>query len=237
MFRVALIGNPNVGKSLVFNNLTGGKAHIGNWPGKTVEKKVGRCMFKGVEMEIVDLPGTYSLTANSIDELIARDYIVKERPDVVIDIVDASNLERNLYLTLQLLELEANIVIALNKFDIAKDLGYEINVDELSRLLGVPVVPTVATTKEGMEELKEVVIKAAKEKDKRRIIEISYGKETDELIAKIERILRKDKDLTKIYPARWLAIKVLEADEEVLKIIEKSPCVHEIISLLLEMKK
>jgi len=236
MFRVALIGNPNVGKSLVFNNLTGGKAHIGNWPGKTVEKKVGRCMFKGVEMEIVDLPGTYSLTANSIDELIARDYIVKERPDVVIDIVDASNLERNLYLTLQLLELEANIVIALNKFDIAKDLGYEINVDELSRLLGVPVVPTVATTKEGMEELKEVVIKAAKEKDKRRIIEISYGKEFDELIAKIERILRRDRNLTKIYPARWLAIKLLEADEEVLKIVEKSPHVREIINLL-EVRK
>ena len=237
MFRVALIGNPNVGKSLIFNNLTGGKAHVGNWPGKTVEKKVGKCTFRDVEMEIVDLPGTYSLTANSIDELIARDYIVKEKPDVVIDIVDASNLERNLYLTLQLLELEANVVIALNKFDIAKDLGYEINVSELSRLLGVPVVPTVATTKEGMEELKEAVVKAAKEKDKRRIIEISYGKETDELIAKIERILRKDKDLTKIYPARWLAIKVLEADEEVLKIIENSPCVHEIISLLLEMKK
>ena len=236
MFRVALIGNPNVGKSLVFNNLTGGKAHIGNWPGKTVEKKVGRCVFKGVEMEIVDLPGTYSLTANSIDELIARDYIVKERPDVVIDIVDASNLERNLYLTLQLLELEANIVIALNKFDIAKDLGYEINVDELSRLLGVPVVPTVATTKEGMEELKEVVIKAAKEKDKRRIIEISYGKEFDELIAKIERILRRDRNLTKIYPARWLAIKLLEADEEVLKIVEKSPHVREIINLL-EVRK
>jgi len=236
MFRVALIGNPNVGKSLVFNNLTGGKAHIGNWPGKTVEKKVGRCVFKGVEMEIVDLPGTYSLTANSIDELIARDYIVKERPDVVIDIVDASNLERNLYLTLQLLELEANIVIALNKFDIAKDLGYEINIDELSRLLGVPVVPTVATTKEGMEELKEAVIKAAKEKDKRRIIEISYGKEFDELIAKIERILRRDRNLTKIYPARWLAIKLLEADEEVLKIVEKSPHVRKIINLL-EVRK
>ena len=236
MFRVALIGNPNVGKSLVFNNLTGGKAHIGNWPGKTVEKKVGRCMFKGVEMEIVDLPGTYSLTANSIDELIARDYIVKEKPDVVIDIVDASNLERNLYLTLQLLELEANVVIALNKFDIAKDLGYEINVSELSRLLGVPVVPTVATTKEGMEELKEAVVKAAKEKDKRRIIEISYGKEFDELIAKIERILRRDRNLTKIYPARWLAIKLLEADEEVLKIVEKSPHVREIINLL-EVRK
>ena len=176
MIRVALIGNPNVGKSLIFNNLTGGKAHVGNWPGKTVEKKVGKCVYKGVEIEIVDLPGTYSLTANSIDELIARDYIVKEKPDVVVDIVDASNLERNLYLTLQLLELEANVVIALNKFDVAEDLGYEINVSELSKLLGVPVVPTVATTQGGMEELKETVARAAKEKSRRRIIEISYGK-------------------------------------------------------------
>ena len=237
MIRVALIGNPNVGKSLIFNNLTGGKAHVGNWPGKTVEKKVGKCVYKGVEIEIVDLPGTYSLTANSIDELIARDYIVKEKPDVVVDIVDASNLERNLYLTLQLLELEANVVIALNKFDVAEDLGYEINVSELSKLLGVPVVPTVATTQGGMEKLKETVARAAKEKSRRRIIEISYGKKIDELIAKIERILQKDENLTKIYPARWLAIKVLEADEEVLKIIEKSPCVHEIVNLLPEMKR
>jgi len=235
MIKVALIGNPNVGKSLIFNNLTGGKAHVGNWPGKTVEKKVGKCVYKGVEIEIVDLPGTYSLTANSIDELIARDYIVKEKPDVVVDIVDASNLERNLYLTLQLLELEANVVIALNKFDVAEDLGYEINVSELSKLLGVPVVPTVATTQGGMEELKETVARAAKEKSRRRIIEISYGKKIDELIAKIERILQKDENLTKIYPARWLAIKVLEADDEVLKIIEKSPCVQEIVNLLPEM--
>ena len=235
MIKVALIGNPNVGKSLIFNNLTGGKAHVGNWPGKTVEKKVGKCVYKGVEIEIVDLPGTYSLTANSIDELIARDYIVKEKPDVVVDIVDASNLERNLYLTLQLLELEANVVIALNKFDVAEDLGYEINVSELSKLLGVPVVPTVATTQGGMEKLKETVARAAKEKSRRRIIEISYGKKIDELIAKIERILQKDENLTKIYPARWLAIKVLEADDEVLKMIEKSPCVQEIVNLLPEM--
>ena len=236
MIRVALIGNPNVGKSLIFNNLTGGRAHVGNWPGKTVEKKVGKCRYKDVDMEIVDLPGTYSLTANSIDELIARDYIIKEKPDVVVDIVDASNLERNLYLTLQLLELEANVVIALNKFDIAKDLGYKINVNELSRLLGVPVIPTVATTQEGMEKLKETIVRAAEKKESRRKIEISYGKEIDELITKIERILRKDERLAKTYPIRWLAIKVLELDEEVLRIIEKSLCMHEIVNLLLEVK-
>lgn len=170
--RVAVIGNPNVGKTLIFNNLTGGRAHVGNWPGKTVEKKEGKCMYRGTEMEIIDLPGTYSLTARAIDELIARDYIVKEKPDVVIDIVDASNLERNLYLTLQLLELEANVVIALNKYDIAKSLEYEIDVDALSRLLGVRVIPTVATTREGIDELKEAVIEAAEEKERRRMMEI-----------------------------------------------------------------
>jgi len=234
--RVAVIGNPNVGKTLIFNNLTGGKAHVGNWPGKTVEKKEGKCVHKGVEMKIIDLPGTYSLTANSIDELVARNYIVEEKPDVVIDIVDSSNLERNLYLTLQLLELEANIVIALNKFDIARDLGYEIDVNELSKLLGIPVVPTVATTKEGMEELKDAVLKAAREKRKKRKIEVSYGKKFDELILKIQRAIEKDEELSKKYPTRWLAIKVLEADEEVLKIIDRSPCKHEIVNQLLEMK-
>lgn len=234
--RIAVIGNPNVGKTLIFNNLTGGRAHVGNWPGKTVEKKEGKCRYKDVEMQIIDLPGTYSLTANSIDELIARNFIVEEKPDVVIDIVDTSNLERNLYLTLQLLELEANVVIALNKYDVANDLGYEIDVAELSRFFGLPVIPTVATTKEGMEELKDAAIKAAKEKERRRRIEISYGKRLNELISKIERVLQKDEKLSRKYPIRWLAIKVLESDEEVLKIIDKSPCKHEIVERLLEAK-
>jgi len=232
MIRVALIGNPNVGKSLIFNNLTGGKAHVGNWPGKTVEKKVGECIYKNVKMEIIDLPGTYSLTANSIDELIARDYIIREKPDVVVDIVDASNLERNLYLTLQLLELEANIVIALNKFDIAQDMSLEVDCGKLSDLLGVPVVPTVATTMEGMDELKEAIVRSAMEKKKSKPIKFSYGREIDELIARIEKIVRRDKELARTYPPRWIAIKVLEADEEVLKMIEKSPCKHDIINLL-----
>ncbi len=237
MIRVALIGNPNVGKSLIFNNLTGGKAHVGNWPGKTVEKKVGKCIHRGVEIEIVDLPGTYSLTANSIDELIARDYIIKEKPDVVVDIVDASNLERNLYLTLQLLELEANVVIALNKFDISRDMGLEIDCAKLSDLLGVPVVPTVATTMEGMEKLKDVIVRAAMGKKKARPVKLSYGSKIDELIGRIEEIVVRDENLAKIYPPRWVAIKVLEADEEILKIVEKSPYKRDIVNLLLKVRK
>jgi ferrous iron transport protein B len=235
--RVALIGNPNVGKTLIFNNLTGGRAHVGNWPGKTVEKKEGRCLHKGVEMHIIDLPGIYSLTAHSIDELIARNFIVEEKPDVVIDIVDASNLERNLYLTLQLLEIEANVVIVLNKWDVAKNLGYEINAGELSKLLEVPVVTTIATEKIGMEELKDAVIEAAKIKDGRRNPTINYGKPFDEIILKIASILQKDKDLSIKYPARWLAIKLLEADEEALKLVDKSPCKGELMRQLIEVKE
>jgi len=228
MIRVALIGNPNVGKTLIFNNLTGGRAHVGNWPGKTVEKREGKCLHKGVEMQVIDLPGTYSLTANSIDELIARNFIVEEKPDVVVDIVDASNLERNLYLTLQLLELEANLVVALNKYDVAKDLGYEIDVKGLSELLGVPVVPTVATTKEGMDELKDAVIEAAKMKGEKKF-EISYGGKFDEMISRLACILRKDGELSSKYPIKWLSIKILEADEEALKLVDRSPCKNEII--------
>ncbi len=230
--RVALIGNPNVGKSLIFNDLTGGRAHVGNWPGKTVEKKEGKCIHKGVEMEIVDLPGVYSLTAHSVDELIARDYIVEEKPDVVVDIVDASNLERNLYLTLQLMELEANLVVALNKMDIAKSLGYEIHVDMLSEILGVPVVPTVATTRDGINELKDAIIRAAREAGKRRIRAISYGKDVDEFISMVESIVRKDVDVSRKYPTRWLAIKLIERDEEVLKRFEKSSVWPEIREVL-----
>ena len=229
--RVALIGNPNVGKSLIFNDLTGGKAHVGNWPGKTVEKKEGKCRYKGEEIEIVDLPGTYSLTAHSIDELIARDYIVKEKPDVVVDIVDASNLERNLYLTLQLLELEANVVIALNKYDIAKSLGYKIDIDALSRILGVRVVPTVATTKEGIKDLLEAIVEAAREGKRRRIV-VGYGKAAEELISRVEKAILKDKELSSKYPTRWLAIKILEGDEEVLKEIERSPYKDEILEVI-----
>ena len=222
---VALIGNPNVGKSLIFNNLTGGRAHVGNWPGKTVEKKEGRCIHKGVTMRIIDLPGVYSLTAASIDELIARNYIVEERPDVVVDIVDASNLERNLYLTLQLLELEANLVIALNKSDIAESLGYEIDVKGLSELLGVPVVPTIATVKVGMEELKDAIVEASKRGVKARV---RYREDIEELIERIGDILRRDEDLTRKYPIRWLAIKIIEGDEEVMRLIEERGLIEEL---------
>lgn len=225
---VALIGNPNVGKTVIFNYLTGSRQHVGNWPGVTVEKKDGKCTYKGKEMNIVDLPGTYSLTASAIDEMIARNYIVNEKPDVVVDIVDASNIERNLYLTLLLLELEANVVVALNMMDVAISKHY-IDVDMLSRLLGVPVVSTVATKGQGMEELKDKIIKAAKDEGKKRAITIGYGEKIEEEIRIVEGVISKDKNLLDKYPPRWLAIKLLEKDNDVLEKIKASPHANAIL--------
>ena len=228
---VALIGNPNVGKSVIFNNLvSGARQHVGNWPGKTVEKKEGWCIHKGERLRIVDLPGTYSLTARAVDELIARNYIVEEKPDVVVDIVDASNIERNLYLTFLLLELEANVVVALNMFDIAETKGYKIDVEKLSEQLGVTVIPTVATKKKGMEKLKNAIRKAAKRKAPKP--KITYGREIEGLIGYVVKILEKDEDLARKYPLRWLAIKLLEKDEDVLTKIKHSNYRSEIMEVV-----
>ena len=224
---MALIGNPNVGKSVIFNNLVpGARQHVGNWPGKTVEKKEGRFHHKGVEFKLVDLPGCYSLTARAVDELIARDFIVEEKPDVVVDIVDASNIERNLYLTLLLLELEAKVVVALNMYDIAEEKGYKIDVKKLSEQLGVPVVPTVATRRQGMEELKDVILRVAEEAPKKP--RIDYGKEIEEAIASLSEIIHRDEALAGMYPVRWLAIKLLEGDEGALEKIKGSECENEL---------
>ncbi len=161
-FTIALAGNPNSGKSTVFNALTGARQHVGNWPGKTVEKKEGLCKRDGYEIQVVDLPGTYSLTAYSLEEVIARDYIIEEKPDVVIGVVDAANLERNLYLAIQILELGAPLAIALNMSDIADSRGLRIDTEMLSRgLNGTPVVPTIANKGKGISELLGAAIRVA----------------------------------------------------------------------------
>lgn len=154
MLTIALAGNPNAGKSTIFNALTGSRQHVGNWPGKTVEKKEGFCKHDGREIRVVDLPGTYSLNAFSLEEVIARDYILKEKPDVVIDVLDATNIERNLYLAVQLLELGARVVIALNMSDVAEAGGLRIDTTKLSAgLHGIPIVRTVASKGEGIKDL------------------------------------------------------------------------------------
>ena len=231
-YTVALIGNPNVGKSVVFNNMVpGARQHVGNWPGKTVDKKYGRFSHKGTEIDVVDLPGTYSLTARAVDELIARNFIVEEKPDAVVNIVDASNLERNLYLTMLLLELNSNVVVALNMMDVAEEKGYMIDVENLSERIGVPVISIVATKKQGMDRLKDAILKAVKRKSTAET-KITYGEEVEKLVDSIISIIYKDEGLAEKYPARWMAIKLLEKDEDILEKINGSTVEAEILEAI-----
>jgi small GTP-binding protein len=217
---IALAGNPNSGKTTVFNNLTGTHQHVGNWPGVTVERKEGSCSYQGYHIQVVDLPGVYSLTAYSPDEVIARNFIVDDKPDVVVDIVDASNLERNLYLTVQLIELEANLVVALNMTDVAESRDYKIDVAMLSALLGTPVVPMVASRKVGTEELFKQIVNTFEGKTNKKKIKLYYGSELEEHINELEAIISRDEKLSHQFPPRWLAIKLLEEDKEVIQRIE-----------------
>lgn len=160
---VALAGNPNAGKTSLFNAITGSKQHVGNWPGKTIEKKEGNFQYDGYEIKIVDLPGTYSLSAFSPEEVIARDFIVQEKPDVVVTVLDASNLERNLYLAVQVLEMEVPVVVALNMADMAEAKEIHIARSKLSQALQVPVIRTVARKREGTRELLDAIIETTEQ--------------------------------------------------------------------------
>lgn len=219
---VALIGNPNSGKTTVFNNLTGARQHVGNWPGVTVELKEGTCYYDGRTLKVVDLPGVYSLTAYALDELVARDFVVDKRPDVTVDVVDASNLERGLYLAVQLLEMGANLVIALNMMDVAQSRKYRIDVEKLATLLGVPVVPLVASRNRGTEQLLGTIVEAVGRKTSVNGFRLTYGREMDEEIVKLEEMIART-ELAEKYPAKWLAIKLLEEDEEVIKKFQEAP--------------
>ena len=163
LYQIALAGNPNAGKTTIFNALTGAHQHVGNWPGKTVEQKSGHFRHEGLEIEVVDLPGTYSLSAFSPEEVIARDYIINEQPDLVVIVLDAANLERNLYLAVQVLELEVRAIIVLNMLDMAEARGYQIDTAELSRRLQAPVLTAVARRGEGLDALKALIVQELKE--------------------------------------------------------------------------
>jgi len=213
-FTIALAGNANVGKSVIFNQLTGLHQHIGNWPGKTVEKAEGTLHFKGYTIEIVDLPGIYSLSTYSIEELVSREYIATQKPDVVINVLDASLLERNLFFTLQLLELETPLIVVLNQIDLAKKKGIVIDYEKAEKILGVPVVSTVAVSGKGIYEMIERAIEVIEKKRKIEPLKPQYGKEIEERIEKLVKLINK---FNLNYPARWAAIKLLDEDREVEK--------------------
>jgi ferrous iron transport protein B len=213
---MALAGNPNAGKTTLFNQLTGARQHVGNYPGITVDHKEGRFSHAGREISLTDLPGTYSLTAYSMEELVARDYLVNEKPQVVINIVDASNLERNLYLTCQFLELGVPVVIALNMVDVAKDRGIEVKADLLAALLGVPVVSIIARTGQGKDHLIDEAVAVTTDRRIWRPLEISYGDDLDETLINLIAEIDRNSFLTDTYPARFTAIKYLENDEQIM---------------------
>ena len=217
---IALAGNPNSGKTTIFNSLTGERQHVGNYPGVTVEKKEGTAVFAGRELDIVDLPGTYSLTAYTIEEIVTRNFIMESAPDVVIDIVDCSNLERNLYLATQLLECGVPLVLAFNKSDLAAARGFHIDCDRLSDLLGVPIVETVGTSGAGLDALLdkalEVAASGAAAVAKQRLPD--YGTELEPHILQMSREIADRCELTR--HSRWYALKLLEGDAEAMKRVE-----------------
>ena len=243
---VALAGNPNSGKTTIFNELTGARQHVGNYPGVTVERKEGFRRHGDTELQIVDLPGTYSLTAYSAEEVVARNVIIDEKPDVVVDIVDASNLERNLYLAVQFMELGVPLVLAFNMSDMARARGYEFDTEKLSRFFGARIVETVSNKGKGMKELLDAIVLTANEgalkadqnlekastddlssktgiqKSYHKVPAINYGREVEDEIAKIESIIRADSTVAGNYDARWLAVKLLENDKELRATIASS---------------
>jgi ferrous iron transport protein B len=238
LLRIALAGNANVGKSVLFNQLTGLHQHIGNWPGKTVERAEGTLHFKGHTIDIVDLPGIYSLSTYSIEELVSREYIVSEKPDLVINVIDATLLERNLFFTLQLMELETPLVIALNQIDLAKRKGIQIDMTKLEEALGIPIVPTVAVKGIGVYQLLDKAIETIENKGKKNQsgasnLEVTkhvehekacsydplrYGNEIE---ARINKLVDELKGHEFKYPSRYLSIKLLEEDEEIISEVSK----------------
>lgn len=234
---IALAGNPNSGKTSIFNALTGARQHVANYPGITVEIKEGIAKAAEGQVKVVDLPGTYSLTPYSPDEVAARDYLLEQHPDVVIHVVDASNLERNLYLTTQLMELGVPVIVALNMIDIAEMRGIRIDERRLSDILGVPVVRTVGNRGTGTEELLNEALALASIRSSWIPIDLSYGSSSDRALAILEKKVRENGLLTDMVPPRWLALRLLEQDSHTIDRVERldHPAVEEILDTAEEL--
>lgn len=213
--RIALAGNPNSGKTTLFNALTGSRQHVGNYPGVTVEKKEGGFRFQDRDVHVVDLPGTYSLTASSPEELVARNVVLEEKPDLVVDVIDASNLERNLYLATQFMELRVPVVLALNMADVAASRGHAIDLKRLSELLNVRIVSTTAHKGKGVEELKRAILETAEEHPRREPARVTHGHHVEAELERLTGQLSTAQGEEPDIPPRWLALKLLEDDEVV----------------------
>ena len=230
--KVALVGNPNCGKTSLFNMASGGHEHVGNYSGVTVDAKEGTFEYGGYHFVLVDLPGTYSLSAYSPEELYVRKNLIEDLPDIVVNVVDASNLQRNLYLTTQLIDMNLRVVMALNMYDELQAKGDELDIKQLGYLLGMPVVPTVSRTGKGIEELFDTVIQVYEKSDPHlsRHIHINHGAELEQSIDRVKHILQKNPDIRYRYSTRYLAIKYLENDKEIEKVVEALPERDEIIT-------
>ncbi len=222
---IALAGNPNSGKTTIYNALTGARQHIGNYPGVTVEKKESVITYNNQQLKIIDLPGTYSLTAYSVEEVVARNVIINEKPDVVVDIIDSSNLERNLYLAVQLMELRIPLVFVFNMKDMAQEMGIKIDIKSLSNLFGVPIVETVGSKGDGVKNILDEAIKAAQVPEIKYPV-ITYDKVIEKYVNSVEELIKQHSTNIENYNTRWLAVKLLEGDKDVMQVVP-SPIVAE----------
>ena len=231
--RVALVGNPNCGKTSLFNMASGSHEHVGNYSGVTVDAKAGLVAYGGYHFRIIDLPGTYSLSAYSPEELYVRKNLVEDTPDVVVNVVDASNLQRNLYLTTQVIDMDLRVVMALNMYDELTAKGDKLDIKQLGYLLGMPIVPTVSRTGEGINDLFDKVIQIYENQDPHlaRHIHINHGSELEQSIRAIKDLLKKNTDIRYKYSTRYLSIKYLEDDKEIDGVVEALPNRDEIISV------
>ena len=229
---VALIGNPNCGKTSLFNMASGAKEHVGNYSGVTVGAKEGEMDYKGYKFKIVDLPGTYSLSAYSPEEIYVRRYLHDEVPDVIINVVDASNLERNLYLTTELIDMDRSMIIALNLYDELEKRKVKFDHDAMSRMIGVPMVPTVSKTGRGVDRLFDTIIDVYEGKnDVVRHVHIGFSKDIEESIKQLQTLLKKENTLDMQFSARYLSLKLMEDDREVTEMLKSLPHFDEIFAL------